>query len=307
MHELWRGNANAWECDELGHFNVRFYIARAMQAVGTLSDRIGMRRAFGPEATATLIARELHVRFLAEARPGAPLMIEGGISEIGDTGLTAVLIMRHAAGDRVAASFQIRLDHADPRSARPFAWPQRMHDAMEALQVDAPAEAHPRGIRQTEPATVISIERADRLGLAAPGLGRFTSDDVNVFGRMRAECGISKISDSVIHFADGFPEQWDNHVSGGPLRLASALLELRIVYRNYARAGDGYLVRSGLAAASGKVRSLVHWVFDPATGRPLWTAEGVGCTMDLETRKLVPATGSTLERLKAAVKPELTI
>lgn len=307
MQELWRGNANAWECDELGHFNVRYYIARAMQAVGALSDRIGMRRAFGPEATATLIARDLHVRFLAEARPGAPLMIEGGVSEVGESGLTVVLIMRHAARGKVAASFQIRLDHADPRSARPFPWPARLREAIEALITDVPGEARPRGIEPRAPAPAISLKRADALGLAAPGLGRFLPEDVDVFGRMKAECAIAKISDSVIHFADGFPEQWENHASGAPLRHASALLELRIVYRGYAEAGDGYVVRSGVTAASEKVRSLVHWVFDPATGQPLWSAEGVGCTMDLETRKLAPASAETLERLKGAVKRELTI
>lgn len=307
MHELWRGNANAWECDELGHLNVRYYVDKAMQAVGTLSDMIGMRGAFGAEATATLIVRDLHVRFFAEARPGAPLVIEGGVGEISETGLIAVLMMRHAAQGRLAASFTMTLDHADPRNARPFAWTQRARSAMDVLTVAVPDEAGPRGIERVEPAREVSLARADALGLAAPGRGRFGPQDGDIFGRMRPECAIAKISDSVIHFRDGFPEQWDNHASGEPLRHASALLELRIVYRTYPRPGDGFVVRSGVTAAGEKVRSLVHWVLDPATGRPWWSAQGIGCTMDLDARKLVPAGGETLKRLQDAVIAGLTI
>lgn len=307
MHELWRGNANAWECDELGHLNVRHYLAKAMQAAGTLSDMIGMRRAFGSGALATLIVRDLHVRFLAEARPGAPLMIEGGVTQATPAGLSIVLMMRHAAQDRLAASFTMTLDHADPRTGRPFAWPARVSSAMEGLTVALPGEAGPRGLQMSEPANAISLARADALGLQPVGRGRVLPEDGDIFGRMRPECAIGKISDSVIHFQAGFPEQWDNHASGEKLRRASALLELRIVYRNYPQPGDGFVVRSGLTQAGEKVRNLVHWVLDPVTGEPWWSAEGVGCMMDLEARKLVPASGETLERLKDAVIHGLAI
>ena len=33
--EVWRGGVNTWECDEMGHLNVRFYVARAMEGLVT--------------------------------------------------------------------------------------------------------------------------------------------------------------------------------------------------------------------------------------------------------------------------------
>ena len=42
MRELWRGNANAWECDEMGHLNVKSYLAKAMQAVARLIEDAGL-------------------------------------------------------------------------------------------------------------------------------------------------------------------------------------------------------------------------------------------------------------------------
>ena len=33
---LWQGTANAWECDEMGHMNVRFYAAKVEEALDGL-------------------------------------------------------------------------------------------------------------------------------------------------------------------------------------------------------------------------------------------------------------------------------
>ncbi|GGE49998.1 thioesterase [Marinicauda pacifica] len=307
MHELWRGNANAWECDELGHLNVRHYITKAMQGIGTLSDLIGMRRAFGGDASATLIARTMHIRFFAESRPGAPLHIQGGVLDVRPDGLDAVLMMYHSATARLAASFVISLDHAAPRSGQPFTWPDRMQSRLDQLLVRLPDEAGPRGIEPAEPASDLSLQRADALDLAWAGRGRFLPEDADMFGWMRAECAMGKVSDSVIHFKEGFPEQWASHAGNGPARRASALLEVRIAIRNYARPGDGFVIRSGLTGVGEKVRNLVHWVLDPVTGRPWWSVEGVACIMDLDARELVPTEADTLASLRDQVREELKL
>ena len=58
METLWRGVANAWECDELGHLNVRFYLAKAAEAVGGLAQLLHMPDALTRKPYATLVARE---------------------------------------------------------------------------------------------------------------------------------------------------------------------------------------------------------------------------------------------------------
>ena len=75
MNIVWRGIANAWECDELGHLNVRFYLAKLDEALGVFCEDIGMYEAYAPGASAIVKPRTMTVRFLAEARPGAPLEI----------------------------------------------------------------------------------------------------------------------------------------------------------------------------------------------------------------------------------------
>ncbi len=307
MQELWRGNANAWECDELGHMNVRFYIAKAMQAAARLSERAGMRGAFCADATATLIARTVQVRYLAECHAGVPLVIRGGVSAVGPGSADFALVMEHTAKGVPAASFLIRFDHADPRSGRPFDWSQRLLAGLEALKIDPPAEITPRTLSDAAPRHDISMKNADALGMAVTGLGRFGPEDMDVFGRMRPEAAIGKTSDSVIHFKDGFPEEWAGHDGDSGLTLGGALLEARIHIRRYPRAGEGYLMRSGLIGANANVRSLVHWMLDPASGEPLWSIEGVACMMDLNARRLFKTPPDRLAELQGRVIEGLTV
>lgn len=301
MIELWRGNANAWECDELGHMNVQFYLAKASEAVGNLAALAGLGNVSRSDNYATLLPRTLHIKFLAEAHPGAPLMIEGGITGHTDTLMHAELIMRHGGSGQVAATFQFELEHVSPSEGRPFNWPKRFASAVEKLVVSTDPKAAPRGIDADDSAGNASVMRADALGLEQIGMGRFTGDDIGPFGRIRADVFLGRVSNSVVNFRGAFPEEIAFHNGELDSRIGSALLETRIRPCRWPREGDGYVIRSGLKSVSPKVRNLVHWVLDPATGKPWWTMEGVAAPMDLDARKLVEPNAHFKAMLDAAV------
>ena len=106
--EVWRGSVAAWECDGMGHLNVGFYVAKSMQALGGMAAELGMAGVFGVQTESTLMVREQHIRFLREARPGAPLSMTGGVLEIGESEIRLLFLMRHHSGE-LAASFSLRL------------------------------------------------------------------------------------------------------------------------------------------------------------------------------------------------------
>lgn len=301
MELLWRGVANAWECDELGHLNVRFYLAKAAEAVGGLAHLLAMPDAFTAKPNATLIARDMTIRFLAEARPGAPLAISGGIVDQDEKGLTAALIMEHCALGKPAAAFTVRLEHYSPAHQRIFPWSARTHDALAALQIPRPPDCQTRSLDLNPPSLDASLERADALGLEPIGRGLINADEVDALGHMRAEFAFGKISDSVIHFKDAFPHHWRAMREGRPLDVAGAVLEARIVMRRWPRAGEGFVIRSGVKAVNDKVRTLVHWAIDPVSGANWWSMEVVACLMDLNTRKMKRASEDEVSALERRV------
>ena len=120
--ELWRGCCNAWECDEMGHMNVRFYLARAHEGLAGLLAAMGMEGALRQGAEATAIAMDHHVRFLREARAGAPLVMTGGVLTLQETDARLVQIIRHVGSGEIAAAIQTVVRHVAGREARAFPW-----------------------------------------------------------------------------------------------------------------------------------------------------------------------------------------
>ena len=275
--EVWSGGVNTWECDEMGHLNVRFWVAKSLEGLAGLALRLDMPRAFSTAAGATLVVREQHIRFLREARAGATLTMTGGVVEMGESEARLMLVIRHDSGEP-AATFQTVVAHVTAHDLRPFPWPDRIRAAAEVLAVDVPAFAAARSRDLAPVESQAGLARAEALGLTRLGLGVLQPQECDTFGRMRAETVIGRISDTVGRM---YPPE------GGVTGRGGAVVEYRILHLAWPRAGDHLEIRSGHVGCDARTRTVLHWMLDPVTGRPWATAVAVGVTFDLETRKLV--------------------
>lgn len=298
--EVWRGGVATWECDQMGHLNVGFYVAKSMQALAGMAAELGMPGAFAPTAEATLLVREQHIRFLREAHPGAPIHITGGVIEMGETDARLLLLMHHHSGE-LAASFQTVVAHATARDGRAFPWPERILRRAEALKIEVPERAAPKSIGLQPIRSQASVERANALGLTRTGLGVIDTGDCDPFGRMRTEGFMHRLSEGIPHFFAGRrPGQGE---SGA--RVGGAALEYRLAHHAWPRAGDRIELRSGSAGGDARFRKLVHWLLDPETGRPWGSAEAIAVSFDLDTRKIITLSDAELARVEADAIPSL--
>jgi len=286
--EIWRGGVNTWDCDEMGHMNVRFYVARAMEGLAGLAAELGLPHAFSPYANATLVVREQHIRFLREAHAGAALHMLGGVIEITDTEARLLQLLVHTATGQLAATFQTTVAHVTPREGEAFPWRGVTRQRAEALKIEVPELARARSLDLAPVETTASLPRADDLGLKRIGLGALSPTDCDVFGRMRAEQFIGRVSDGIGAFIGPFRDTVVAHAEAKPGRVGGAVLEYRIVQLAWPRAGDRVELRSGLVGSDSRAMRVVHWMLDPTTGQPWGTSEAVAITFDLDARKVVP-------------------
>lgn len=286
--EIWRGGVNTWDCDEMGHMNVRFYVSRAMEGLAGLAAELGLPHAFSPYANATLVVREQHIRFLREAHAGAALHMLGGVISISGTEARLLQLLVHTATGQLAATFQTTVAHVTPREGEAFPWPGVTLQRAEALKVEVPELAQARSLDLSPFAPTASLARADALGLARIGLGALTPTDCDVFGRMRAEQFIGRVSDGVGAFITPIRDAVVDNAETKPARVGGAVLEYRIVQLAWPRAGDRVELRSGLVGADSRTMRVVHWMLDPTTGQPWGTSEATTITFDLDARKVVP-------------------
>lgn len=284
----------------MGHMNVRHYLAHAGSGLAGLAFVCGMPDAFARGANSTILPREHHVRFLREARAGAPLHIEGGVLSVGEAEAEILLIMRHSLSGEPCASFVIALEHVTG-AGRSFPWSSRARSALEAHRCERPAFAGPRGVPGGGVKTTAALRRADALKMPSAGLGIVRPDECDLHGRLRPDSVMARFSDGA---AQLFGAPGEPHTRRGGPRVGGALLEIRILQHRAAGVGQLLTLRSTLTATDPRLNHLTHWLLDAASGEPVATARGVAAALDLDARRLVERTPDQLAALGDRLIPQ---
>jgi len=301
---VWRGGVQPWECDQMGHLNVAFYLAKAAEALGGLAAELGLREAFCAQAPTTLVLRDQHIRYRREARLGAPLRMTGGVVELGETEGRLLLLMRHADGE-LAATFQQHVAHVDAatRDARP--WPDEVRRRAEALSVQVPAEAAARSCKLDPIDGPAALRRALGLGIPQTSLFCVPPSEADVFGRMRPDAVLSRFIDGATHLSASRPAQ--SRAFNPKAGVGAAAVEYRFAYFDWPSAGQRVEVRAATAEVEPRTRRIIYWAFDPDTGRPWCMADSVFVSFDLNSRKMIVLEGDALEAERFGVVPELML
>ena len=302
--EIWRGGVTPWQCDEMGHMNVQFYLAIASQGLAGLAAMLGMPHAFTAGASSTLLVREHHVRFLKEARPGAGLVMTGGLLDITETEATLLQMLFHVTGEP-AAAITAKVVHVTPRDLRPFPWTRATRERVDAMRIEAPEFAKPRSVSLEPVTTMASLKQAEAMGLPVVSGGAIMPVDCDVFGRMLPEQLLNRLYASVGHMIRPSHEALlaaQPELAG---RLGGAAVEYRAVYHAWPRAGDRVEMRSAHRELTAKARRVVHWLLDPTSGRPWASAEMVSLFLDLKARRSLTLPDHGLKAMGIEPMPEL--
>lgn len=277
--EGWRGGVNPWQCDQMGHMNVRFYVAYAMEALASLASAMGMPRAFAPRSLSTLAVCEHHIRFLKEARSGEAMHMSVGLVEVGDSDAQALQVMWHSASGEPAAVFHTRFRHVRAGDGQAFPWSRAVRATAEGLLVEVPERLRPRSLAPGAPIGDVSLERALSLPMIRYGAGAFTADDADAFGRVGPHRIMGRMGDGSPH------EIAEVRAASGVADMGVAVVEYRLAYLDAPGPGDRYDIRSGLTKVEPKRLNLQHWILDPETGRPWSVAEVVLVPFDIAARR----------------------
>jgi acyl-CoA thioester hydrolase len=289
--EVWRGCANAWECDHIGHFNTRYYVTRVEQALAGLARWLGLTDVNDGSGAHHLFIKAQHMRFLHEARAGAALHATAQVLSWGHDDAVVLFLLHHSNSGKMAATFRLSIGYIERDSGRPEAWPAQATRAASALICEAPSEAKPRSLVLDHVEVTASLERARQLGMRTTGVGTIMPDGCDVHGYWRMSSFMGRVADSIPHLRNGdWRDVLARTMPGGTSRVGSALIEFQTVHVRWPKAGDGCEVRSALAGCTDRVTHASHWLLDPETGAPWAAVRTVGIALDLDARRSIPLT-----------------
>lgn len=282
----WAGDCSAWECDELGHLNMSYYLDKFEQARMGLFVRLGLSNAFKPSAHSTVRSRDIHIKYLAEARPGSPLRIESALIALHEETAEVGHVMYHHNG-RIAATLREIVEHVYIPEDRTFAWPSRLRANADAHTDQMPAPARPRNLSLDWDIPRPNASELEALGAQDIGGGIFLESDTMPSGHVPFSKIFRRITTTLGWFSKGWPEFSDADFikEGG----SAVVLEIRVSMPTFLRAGDCYHLRPAIVSANPYTRLVMHNVLNSVTGACVASGYASSGLFNLKTRKLIKA------------------
>jgi acyl-CoA thioester hydrolase len=301
---VWRGCANTWECDEMGHMNVRHYLNKAGEGLDCLALELGHPPSLAHRTGIILVPAEQHVRYQREVRAGTPLTALAGVIGVSADRIKVYLEIRMSFDNTLSATIVTDLIAVDASSRLPQSLPQSVIDSAQARVMELPAHGAPKGLVLKPARTSADLATAQAMGLAEIYRGSVQPSQVDGNGVIVPYHLMGMISDGIgIFLLKVNPDRGRAPGDGGS---GGAALEYRFVYRRAARLGDLITIQSGLIGLTDKTQIFGHWIMDMETGAAIATAEAVAVGFDLTTRKIIPISPDNRARMEAVLVPGLS-
>jgi len=254
---------NTWNCDEVGHMNVQFYVAAASDA----------NRAFGVayNVNRPVLSRCDHIRFHRELRAGDMFRVTSYASGRHKNGLTLSHTLINAATAELSATLICQTDLPSDLDPGPY------------LPLDD--EALPRGIPEASSLPRIQLDDQAAYYLIPIYQGVVHPEHCDETGLMRQQHIMARFSDGAAHLWHHVGFDRDTMLKA---RRGTVVLEMRLDRLADVRAGTVLVGKSAIVEVMGRVLRFAHFLFDAGTGALVATGEAAAVMLDLDARKTVP-------------------
>jgi len=290
MSELaicFRGNANTWECDEMGHMNVRFYVSKCREGLDNFACLLGLSPAWLRDNGAELVAIDQHIRFVREFHGGHDLSIAGGVLAQSETDFRFYQEIRHMDGT-VGASVISLVELRDVATQERLQLPDFALGNLADQFATIAKGLGPRSVAFDGFIAGGAKSTAEEIGMVSVSLGSVTQGMVDANGHLNAEGYIGRVSDGIGHFMRGLRAPSSAHSdSGAPRAIGGAAVEYRLRYHARPKCGDVVAVYAGLIDVGSSVFDVSHWTVNAETGAPICSSRAIALSLDLEARKAI--------------------
>ncbi len=292
MIETYRGYVDTWECDDVGHMNVQFYMAKLSSALEHFRIAIGL----GPRGAAgkglVLWPSEDHIHFKDELRTSDTVTIETGVLDADDHGVAVYSAVREAVSGGLSATIITRLKPLSPTLSAPRPLPETSRSAALALKTTLPDEARPRSVSNSLPS--LTLAGATAKGLISTYRGVVHPMHCTAEGYMLQQHYMGRYSEGGGHFWAGVGLDRQSLKSAG---IGIVFVENQHTYLRPIMAGTALRIMSGLIGVGRKTISLAHFMFDAETGEAVARSSATALLLDLEARRSADLTEDQRTRL----------
>lgn len=294
------------EIDALGHMNVRFYGARALQSTDRLLTELGVEASVlgGAKMLAYDLPR-LFTRYQREQVAGARLVVRGGLVRVDADGLRLYHELRNLDRDELAASFVHDVVFRSDGETGSLSIPESVQKELERFCIAFPDAGRPRSIDLDAPPVAPTLAEALEGGLAFRLPRQIEAETCDAEGRLTAEM-------RPFYMWGGQPVDPEKQQDGPPLvKLADgammgwASMETRSVMLEQPRVGMRVQSFAATVELARKTNLRRYWVFDVDSGRLLLANEVVELALHLGERRAIEIPEEIRSEMESSLRADL--
>lgn len=282
------GTVYPWQCDQWGHLNVQFYALWLQEAAAHALHGAGCGPSRLAELGATPFPRSQRVWYRREFRLGDVALTDAAVLPgAGPERLTVLARVREGGAGRTATDCVTELGLDGAEGLAPRDWPADLP----GLVAPERLEAELRDLLAPWPAEL----RADRHPKMRESVrGVVNTWECDSIGAATTKSYYGVLSDAGLGLMTALGMDPKDLLRQN---LSSAALEYRVRYDRRMRAGDAYVVHTGMSATGGrKTWRFVSIMSDAQTAETIARAEVVGVFIDAQARRAVPLPDWILSR-----------
>lgn len=118
-----RSTVQQWECDHMGHLNVRHYMAKFDDAAWTFLSMLGLTNQYFKKCETGVAAVDHHITYKRELMPGDCVEIRTRLALCEGRKFKLVHTLIHSASGEIAASCELFGVHMDRKERRAVPFP----------------------------------------------------------------------------------------------------------------------------------------------------------------------------------------
>lgn len=280
----YRGIAQNWECDMLGHLNVSFYFGRASDQAFFMRHALALKPSQMRAQHRGTVALEEHARFHKEVRAGGLMIGRSAPVACNDKTMTIYHEFRDEH-DNLVFTNKALIGHFDTKNRKLVPWSDETRAAAAALRVDLPDHAAPKFLAANGRVTQASRAQSEADGFVHCGGAAVNSWECDQFGHMNTMFYVRRMTEAAPHLWHNIGISLRDAIDEG---RGSVVGEFCVSYLDEVHAGDMVDTYSALIELDEKTALIEHRLFNVETGALSALARLRVVHFDLRQRRASP-------------------
>jgi acyl-CoA thioester hydrolase len=303
LEVLYEATVGDDEIDELGHMNVRFYLAKALHATQVLAARHGLSPDACSELGVVLELRDVFTRHYREQLAGERLAVKSGVLDVRVGGLRFYHELVNPRRQELAASFVHELELRDRDTRVASSLPEMLAQSTGRALVEWPPHGQPRTLDLDSAPPELELGLASERRLAMRRARVVLPDECDSDGYFIASHYQDLIWGGEAVEGQG-RDSWLHDLEDGG-KLGWATLESRGILAEMPRAGTRIQSFGAEVALAAKTSFRHQWVYDLDREALLCTSSVLNLAFDIGARRAIEIPVAVREGLEARYHPDL--